>query len=206
MSDDWFRNRDWNAAIARRFDEKLRRARRKEQYLRIQASTLAQTHPAIALELLDRYFQLPDDFDHARAHVDRATAYQALGRIEEAARGYEAALKREVVFPQLLTQAYLEFPMLVATQRLVARYDQALTVLKAHSDKPMFPVDKFLWHTAHALILTAMGNSGDASIHAAQALDAASLDKSGFQHHPSVGLVTEKHRELFKTLAGVSAA
>ena len=206
MSDDWFRNRDWNAAIARRFDEKLRRARRKEQYLRIQASTLARTHPDTALELLDRYFQLTDDFDHAQAHVDRATAYQALGRIEDAARAYEAALKREVVFPQLLTQAYLEFPMLVATQRLAARYDQALAVLKAHSDRPMFPVDRFLWHTAHTLILSATGNSSDASIHAAQALDAASSDKSGFRYHSSLGLVNERHRELIKTLASVSAA
>src|SRR5687768_6384776 len=107
MSDDWFRDRDWNDAIARRFDEKLRRARRKAQYLRIQASTLARTHPNAALELLDRYFQLPDDFDHAQAHVDRAMAYQALGRIEDAVRAYEAALTREEVFPQLLTQAYL---------------------------------------------------------------------------------------------------
>jgi tetratricopeptide (TPR) repeat protein len=206
MSNDWFRNRNWNDAIAREFDEKLRRARRKEQYLRIQASTLARTHPDIALQLLDRYFQLPDDFDHAQAHVDRATALQALRRIEDAADAYEAALERELVFPNLRTQAYLEFPMLVATQRLARRYNRALAVLRAHVDKPVFPVDKFLWHAAHALILSATGNSTAASTYAVQALDAAALDKSGFRHHPNVGLVTEKHRELIKTLSGVSAA
>jgi len=47
MSDDWFRNTTWDDAIERAFDEKLRRARMKEQYLRIQASTLARSHPEV---------------------------------------------------------------------------------------------------------------------------------------------------------------
>ena len=73
------------------FDEKLRRARRKEQYLRIQACTLARSHPEVALKLLDRYFELQDDFDHAQAHVDRATALLALGRVGEALAAYEGS-------------------------------------------------------------------------------------------------------------------
>jgi hypothetical protein len=84
MSDEWFRNTPWDVTIAAHFEEKLRNARRKEQYLRIQASVLAETHPESALQLLDRYFALPDDFDHTQAHVDRATALIALGRIDEA--------------------------------------------------------------------------------------------------------------------------
>lgn len=78
MTAEWFRNARWNESVERSFNEKLRRARRKEQYLRIQASTLACSHPEVALRLLDRYFELPDDFDHAQAHVDRATALLAL--------------------------------------------------------------------------------------------------------------------------------
>ena len=85
---EWFRNTTWNASIERAFDDKLRRARRKEQYLRIQACTLARLHPDVALKLLDRYFALPNDFDHAQAHVDRATAYLALGRVAEALTAY----------------------------------------------------------------------------------------------------------------------
>jgi len=41
MADEWFRNVSWDVSIARRFEEKLARARKKEQYLRIQACTLA---------------------------------------------------------------------------------------------------------------------------------------------------------------------
>jgi tetratricopeptide (TPR) repeat protein len=206
MSDDWFRHTDWNEAIARQFDEKLRRARRKEQYLRIQACSLAATHPTVALELLDRYFKLPDDFDHAQAYVDRATALRALGKIEDAAKSYEAALEREAVFPKVTTQAYLELPVLIATHALHTRYDQALALLKEHAHRLAFPVDHFLWHSAHSLILSAKGIRAAASMHAKQALEAASQDKSGFRYHPSVGLVTAKHRELIKTLGALSTA
>src|SRR6185503_2369286 len=118
MADDWFRNTTWNADIARRFDEKLRRARRKEQYLRIQASMLASINPEVSLQLLDRYFSMSDKFDWAQAYVDRAKALTSLGRIEEAADAYEAALAREIEFPNSQTQAYLEFPILVATEGL----------------------------------------------------------------------------------------
>src|SRR5262252_2009580 len=102
MADDrWFRNTSWDAHVSSAFEDKLRRARRKGQYLRIQACYLTQTHPHVALDLLDRYFALGDDFDHAQAYVDRAEAYLTLGRVEDAFASYEAALKREEEFPNL---------------------------------------------------------------------------------------------------------
>jgi len=50
--DDWFRNRTWSDKIASQFEAKLKRARRKGQYIRIQACTLAEEHPEVALQLL----------------------------------------------------------------------------------------------------------------------------------------------------------
>src|SRR5580693_8248935 len=99
MRDDWYRNTTWNDTVERAFNEKLNRARRKESYLRIQACSLARSHPDVALRLLDRYFTLKDDFDHAQAFVDRATALLALGRVNEAIESYNAALAREAEFP-----------------------------------------------------------------------------------------------------------
>ena len=206
MADDWFRNEDWNADIARRFDERLGRARRNEQYLRIQACTLASTRPEIALQLLDRYFSMPDTFDHAQAYVDRATALRALGRIEEAADAYEAALAREAEFPNLKTRAYLELPVLVATAGLRSRFDRAIRILDEQANRRMFPVDHFLWHAARALIAASRGDRAGAVPDAQAALHAASKDHSGFRYHPGVGLVTEKHRGLLNDLAALGAA
>ncbi len=103
--DEWYRNKSWDADIANAFESKLKRARRKSQYLRIQSSYLASSHPEIALDLLERYFQQGEDFDHAQAYVHRAEAYLALGGVEDAFTAYEAALRREAEFPNLRTGA-----------------------------------------------------------------------------------------------------
>lgn len=99
MSPDWFRNTTWSDAAERTFKEKLKRATRKESYLHIQARTLARTYPGVALRLLDRYFLPKDDFDHAQAYVDQATALLTLGRIDEAIEVYGAVWRVNRCFP-----------------------------------------------------------------------------------------------------------
>lgn len=205
MSADWFRNTTWDDAIESAFDEKLRRARRKEEYLRIQASSLAHSHPEVALKLLDRYFALPDDFGHAPAHVDRATALLTLGRVEEALSAYEAALARESEFPNVQTQAYLALPYVVATFGVRARYTRALELLSLHESRLMFPVDHFRWHAAHALMAAAAGEANTARTHAERALEAASRDHSGLRYRPSVGLVTSQYDEVVQKLRRYAA-
>jgi tetratricopeptide (TPR) repeat protein len=200
MSADWFRNTTWDEAIERHFNAKLDRARRKEQYLRIQACTLARSHPEVALRLLDRYFLLKDDFDHAQAHVDRATALLALGRIDEAVESYRAALTREAEFPNLQTQAYLDLPYLIATRGIRDNYGYAMELLEKYRGRLMFPVDHFRWHAACALIAAEIHDPAAAKTHAQHALEAAALDHSGLRYHPTVGLVTEQYDGLVQKL------
>ena len=130
--DDWFRNCDWNPAIEAAFFEKLRRACNKAQRLRIQAHTLARTHPEVALRLLDDYFKLGDHFDLAQAHVDRASAHLALGDTERAIEAYETALAVEDRRPNYKTQAYLALPFLIASAGIASRYERALHLLEQH--------------------------------------------------------------------------
>ncbi|MBB6600642.1 hypothetical protein [Luteimonas sp. MC1825] len=201
MTDDrWFRNKSWDADIASLFEEKLRRARRKSQYLRIQASSLTQANPQVALDLLDRYFALGEDFDHAQAHVDRAAAYLTLGRVEDAFMSYEAALNREAEFPNLRTGAYLELPYQIALRGAAHRYDQAMALLSRAAENLMFAVDHFVFHATKAIILSAQGNLADARAEARPALEAASRDHSGFRYHPGVGLVSDKHSQALALL------
>lgn len=201
--DDWFRNTRWDDAVAAQFEAKLKRARRKGQYLRIQACTLAKTEPTIALGLLDRYFAQQDErFDDAQAYVDRATALLALGRVEEALESYEDALRTEAKFPNLLTQAYIDLPYVVCVRGLCARYDRALELLQAHRTRLMFPVDYFKWNAAQAIIAGATGHGKEAREFAAVALDSAAKDSSGFRYHPKVGLVSQDHAEALRKLRG----
>ena|SRR5437870_3782655 len=193
-SEEWFRNKNWNSRVERTFFDKLRRARRKEQYLRIQASTLAAAHPEVALRLLEQYFTLDDKFDHAQAYVDRATAYLAMGNVEGAIQAYEDALAREQEFPNLQTQANLDLPFLVATRGIDHLYERALQILANSQSRLAFPVDHFRWHATRALILNSRGEQMDAKLSACEALAWAGKETSGFRYHPTVGLVGGEYK------------
>ena len=61
----WYRNTTWTPEIAARFEQKLRRAREKADYLRIQATYLTRAYPEVALELVDRYLAIPNQLQQA---------------------------------------------------------------------------------------------------------------------------------------------
>lgn len=198
MKNEWFRNTDWNPEIELFFFDKLGRARDKAQYLRLQAYTLARTHPSVALRLLEQYFELGQrDFALAQAYVDQATAYESMGEIELAVRSYELALDREEEFPHSLTQAYLELPSLIFNRKLKVRYEKALRILKKYLTRPKFPVEHFQWHAVFALISQELCQNDLARIHARQALESAGRTHSGFRNHPKLGLVGD-HQDLIR--------
>lgn len=203
--DDWFRNENWNPAIEGAFFAKLRRARDKSQYLRIQACTLARKEPLVALRLLNEYFTQANQFDRAQAFVDSALAYLTLGETEKAITSYESALAHEEQRPSVKTNAYLDLPFLIATQRLAARFEQALALLDTHKPRLTLPVDVFRWHAAYALIANQVGLPVVASEHAKVALGAASRDLSGFRYHPAVGLVGDRHDQFCHELSALLA-
>jgi tetratricopeptide (TPR) repeat protein len=198
---DWYRNTNWNSDIESAFFTKLARAKHKFQYLRIQASILAESHPQIALRPLDQYFGLGANFDRALAHVHRATAHLSLGELERAVEEYETALAVEASHPNFGTRAVFELPLLIAERRIEARYARALELLQRCRPKILFHVDHFCWNAAQALINRAVGKPVEAREYARAALEAASHGNSGMRYHPTVGIVGDRYDPIRRELA-----
>jgi tetratricopeptide (TPR) repeat protein len=200
---DWYRNSNWNADIESDFCQRLRRARDKSQYLRIQAFHLADSHPQVALGLLDQYFALGDLVDKAQAHVDRARAFIALDDIDAAFSSYEEALTRERELPSWKTQAYLDYACLVINQRATSLYVRAMEVLDAHRERPMFPMDRYRANGARAILLQELGRIDEARSFADLAMTAAREVESGFRYHKHLGLVTSTGDEFGGRVASI---
>ncbi len=188
--DRWFRNTEWSHEIENAFFSKLSRARsQRDQYLVIQANTLHENHPAITLKLVDYYFETKHGEVHdVLALLARARALVTLDRIDSAMNAYRAVLDREREYPKQRTTTWVDYPYLVATRAIEAEFGYARHTL----DDPLlrlpvlFPVDRYMWHAAKALI-------DNDPIHAKQALAAAKTKSSGYKYHPRVGLVSEEH-------------
>jgi tetratricopeptide (TPR) repeat protein len=195
-ANEWFRNEEWNPEIENRFFEKLRRARDKAQYLRIQALCLAESHPHAALALLDRYFAFGEDNDLAEGFYAAAKAYVSLGQTDEAIRWLKKALEQERQYSRLKTGAWSKFVLLVADQKLESHFEEALRVLAEHESGFIFPVEVFQWHAAYALIRAAQDDLQAAKEHSIKALEAAERTHSGLRYHSQLGLVGDGYEGI----------
>lgn len=198
-SDDWYRNKNWNASIEEHFYSKLKRARtQRDQYLVIQALTLADNHPDVSLRLVNEYFgSRKDKFDDVRALLAQANAYRALNDLDGCLSTFKEILEREREFPNHQTGVYLDYPYLVATQKIEKEYSNAVDVLNEHVDRLTFPLDYYKWHASKALI------SSD-GLEAQKALEAAKVKNSGFRFHQDVGIVGKEHEKTIKQLCKIS--
>ncbi|MBB1319942.1 hypothetical protein H5123_20210 [Shewanella sp. SR43-4] len=198
-SEDWYRNENWNASIEEHFYSKLKRTRtQRDQYLVIQALTLADTYPEVSLRLVNEYFESrKDQFDDIRALLAKANACKTLNDLDGCISAFKEVLGREREFPNYQTGVYLDYPYLVATQKIENEYANAVDVLNEHVDRLTFPLDYYKWHASKALI----NNDGS---EAQKALDAAKVKRSGFRFHQDVGLVGKEHEKTIKHLCKIS--
>lgn len=200
--EEWFRQTRWTEKIEREFFAKLAKARRqRDQYLVIQALTLAKTHPEVALRLTSLYFESKRrDFEDVRALEARARANLGLGREGDAIATMKEILVMECTRPGIRTNTYTEFPYFVATHRIKHEYEGALNILESRKTDLAFPISHFQWHAAMSLISADRGDHEVARTHAAFAVQAASAKKSGFHYHPELGLVGEEYAGVLAEL------
>ena len=167
---------------------------------------MAESHPTVALGLLDQYFLLGDHFDRAWAYCEQARALTALGDIEGAVYAYEAALERESEVPSVKARAFVDFPRLVVEARLEGLYARALEVLDSPRDHALFPVDRYFVNGLRALILHHFGRTEEARAAAALAMAAARETRSGFRYHPDLGVVRDANDVFGRRVAALAVS
>ncbi len=195
--EDWYRRTTWTAEDEQVFFARLGRSRsagHKAQYLRIQAHYLRGTgEPALvaaALKLLNLAVETyPDAREAGAVYHERGLCLVAQGRIAEALDALRASLKAERGFPNIKTEAYLDFGWLIVKDQRVAEYPEAAAVLEEFGGRELFPASHYRHHAIRALLAEAAGDREAAAAHARRALDWASRQESGAPYHPTLGLV-----------------
>src|SRR5687767_401449 len=154
---EWFRRTTWTDQDREDFDARLKRSRdagNKAQYLRIQAFHLAEVgNEECSIELLDRLFvEYPVKGELAQAHNQKASSLARLGKIAAAIEEYRAALQAERDFPNVRTNAWLDFGWLVVENQLSDLYDEVLRILKEFRDESglKFPASEYSYATVQA--------------------------------------------------------
>ena len=157
---DWYRQTEWNDEIEAFFFEKLRRARaQRDQYIVIQALTLAESFPEVALRLVDFYFETrTDNFDDARARMAASRARFASGGYEKALDEYLEGISDKGDGQALYVGSPIQFAFLAARYRSEKHYLPALDILHGIDQPPDTAPDMVLMYNAgYALILHETG-------------------------------------------------
>jgi len=203
---DWYRYEEWDDKIEREFFARLNRARsQRDQYLAIQALTLAETHPEVSIRLAQHYFKTrTGDFNDSRVLAAQGNAYRALGNTRDALASYQAALDRQREFPNLVAVSGTAVAYYIATEKLSDQYELALSLLENESEGSIWPVTVFSWNAAMALLLSAKGNTDVARRYSLGALEAASVSKTELSYHPELGTVEESFAPIIEQLKKIA--
>ena len=118
---DWYRKKSWTQNDENEFFLKLEGARKdgRAQYLKIQALELIQTKDKKLLEiaetLINKLFtDYPNDsFNKSVSLHSFGEIYELSGNYDRALEYYYQALDFEIGYPQVKTQAYLNYSELV---------------------------------------------------------------------------------------------
>ena len=208
---DWYRRSTWTNEDEAEFFKKLGRAQKsnRPQYLRIQALHLYQTMnhellrvaESLAYKMLNEY----SDSDFIRLQI--ASAYELLGKIYEelgehdkAILHYQKALEQENIYPNCLTDAYLNYAELVIRIQRVEMFSEVEKILLEREQRAVFPIQKYKRYIILAIIDKYRGNDAEAQEYMVLAKQNASADTSGFRYHKTLGLVKETDKWLEKLL------
>jgi len=198
---DWYRNNNWNAEIEEKFFEKLSKSRsQRDQYIVIQAITLARKKPQAALNLIELYYNTKTtNYHDDQALLTRIDAHKTLGDESTVLSLYKNALALDISSINFK----LDFIFYVTAKHIETEYKAAYQLLPETLDDLVFIIDEFRWNFAKAILVYNQGNSLEATKYALKAIELSKIEKSGFKYHPSIGLVDKKYNYIIRILKDI---
>jgi tetratricopeptide (TPR) repeat protein len=201
---DWYRRKTWTKADEEEFFKKLGRARKdgRGQYLVIQAIELVETEKQELLKVAESLLNImltefPDDnFNKGKALHTLGDICESFGDLNHALDYYKQALDFEEIYPNVKTNASLDYAELIVKAAKVNEYDSVERILVERIPDLLFPVAKYQAYSVLSIICDYKGRVNDAKAYAALAEQNAGTQTSGLRYHKSSGVVKERHSWL----------
>ena len=203
---DWYRRKTWTSTDKDEFFTKLGRARKdgRAQYLKIQAIELVETKNKKLLEVAEMLLnkmltEYPDDnFNKGPVLHTLGDIYYLKENLERAIEYYKQALDFETIYPNVRTQAFLDYSELVVKTGKLELYNMIEKILLDRVSEILFPVSKYKVYSILSIINNYKGRSNQAEYYADLADQNASAETSGLRYHKYLGIVKEREGWLDK--------
>nr|WP_199001721.1 tetratricopeptide repeat protein [Flavobacterium sp. ASV13] len=203
---DWYRRKTWTKIDEDEFFAKLGRARKdgRAQYLKIQAIELVSTKNVellkVAKTLLNKLLaEYPnDDFNKGSALHTLGNIYRQLDDYDIAIDYYKQALDFELIYPNVRTQAYLDYSELIIKNNKIEKYDDVENILLDRYSGLLFPIEKYKVNSIMSIINKDKNRPDKAKHYAELAEKNATAEISELRYHKNLGVVKERENWLDK--------
>ena len=203
---DWYRRKTWTKIDEQEFKAKLARARKdgRAQYLKIQAIELVETEDKnllkVAEALLNKMLtEYPDNnFEKGSALHTLGDIYKLKGNYQLAIDFYKQALDFEIIYPNVITQAYLDYSELVIKTGKENLFDELEKLLSDRYSELTFPIEKYKVNSILSIINANKDRQEQAQKYADLAEQFVTAETSGFRYHKYLGIVKERDTWLDK--------
>jgi tetratricopeptide (TPR) repeat protein len=207
---DWFRRKSWTQTDEEEFFKKLNRARKdgRAQYLKIQAIELVQTEDNELLEVAENLLnkmltEYPDDnFNKGPALHTLGDVYKLRENYQQAKEYYKQALDFEKVYPNVITQAYLDYSEVLVKTNDKTSFDKVEQILLERQPRLMFPIEKYKVNSLLSIINKHNNKHDEAKRFAELAEQSANAETSGLRYHKYLGVVKDRDTWLDKQVQG----
>jgi tetratricopeptide (TPR) repeat protein len=207
---DWFRRKSWTQTDEEEFFKKLNRARKdgRAQYLKIQAIELVQTEDNELLEVAENLLnkmltEYPDDnFNKGSALHTLGDVYKLRENYQQAKEYYKQALDFEKVYPNVITQAYLDYSEVLVKTNDKTSFDKVEQILLERQPRLMFPIEKYKVNSLLSIINKHNNKHDEAKRFAELAEQSANAETSGLRYHKYLGVVKDRDTWLDKQVQG----